>query len=347
MSLLERFLSLPLPEARIALQPTPRREDARLLVADRRLGTLSHRRISDLPTILAGGDLLVFNRSKVRKALTWLQKPTGGRVELLWLAPEPGGLWRVFGETAKLRPGLTLAGAGAMTAVVQAVRGREAWLQADIDVECWLEEFGQMPLPPYIRKRRLQAGADATLAQDAERYQTTFAQEVGSIAAPTAGLHFSPEMLAELTQHGIAHTEIVLHVGPSTFTEFEPGEAAHVRVLPEDAAISAAAVQAIAAARARGNRVLAVGTTSARSLEGLWQGLASPQPAAGAVDLTIKPGYGFRWLDALLTNFHLPGTTLRLLVAAFAGVELATQAYEAAVAEDYRFYSYGDAMLVL
>lgn len=341
------FLQLPLPDDRIAITPSGERGASRLLTLDRQSGQLADRYIADLPKVLRAGDLLVFNRSRVRKALTTFKKSSGGAVELIWLKPIAAGRWRVFGETSKLRLGQALTATDDFAIQVLAIEGREAEVAVpeQFDVEAWLERHGQMPLPPYIRKRRRSMGDVASA--DADRYQTEFARELGSIAAPTAGLHFSQALLTKLASTGVQRAEVVLHVGPGTFTEVEAERLSDVRVLPEWAEIPAETAAAVAETRRQGGRIVAVGTTSLRTLEGLWRDGQDAVATSGYVDFTARPGCPFAWVDALLTNFHLPHTSLRLLVAAFAGSANALAAYRHSSAHGgYRYYSYGDAMLI-
>ncbi|RMF16676.1 MAG: tRNA preQ1(34) S-adenosylmethionine ribosyltransferase-isomerase QueA [Candidatus Dadabacteria bacterium] len=337
---------LPLPDDRIADEPGERRDAARLLVIERGSGRIRHQTVADLPELLDANDLLVFNRSRVQPALTWLRKATGGRVELIWVEEVEPGLWRVFGGTRKLRSGLRLFGEGLEVEVVER-GGRFATLRV-VDgppIATWLEAHGAPPLPPYIRRRRRAQGLAEVRDEDYSRYQTVYASENGSIAAPTAGLHFTPELLERLATAGVAAAEVTLHVGPGTFTEVTPKEVEQVEVLPERASIPEETARALQ----QGRRVIAVGTTAARTLEALGVRARDGGVAVdGLADLTIRPGHTFRIVEGLLTNFHLPGTTLRLLVAALLGPERMLEAYQAAIAHDgYRFYSYGDAMLIL
>lgn len=343
------FLQLPLPADRIATVPSEQREAARLLRLDRHSGAITDNWIADLPKLLRPGDLLVLNRSRVRKALTIFKKTSGAAVELIWLRPITPQRWRVFGETSKLRLGMKLTSAvGNLTIQALTIEGREAEVAVDdqLDVEAWLDHYGQMPLPPYIRKRR-QLQAQPPLI-DIERYQNTYARELGSIAAPTAGLHFSQALLDALQQAGIERSEVVLHVGPGTFTEVDTMRWHEVRVSPEWAEIPEATAAAVMATRKRGGRIVAIGTTSLRTLEGLWLNNITPKKTSGFVDFTARPGHVFSWVDVLLTNFHLPQTSLRLLVAAFAGSANALAAYQHSCQHGgYRYYSYGDAMLII
>ncbi len=343
MKLLAEFLELPVPEKRIALHPPANRSDARMLVVDRRSGELAHHHVRDISKFVEPGDLWVFNQTRVRKARTWLAKANGGKVELLWLRPDPEPHWLVWGQTSRLRHGDKLSGPGTLAAEVLAINGPFATVRVDSEtsMERWLEIHGEVPLPPYIRRNR-DVPVDGS---DAQRYQTIFATQPGSIAAPTAGLHFDERLLAAMTKAGARTTRITLHVGPGTFTEVSPDQVDNVQVAPELAEIPDDAAQALSLNPAR---VVPVGTTALRTLEGLLPKGVSPAAVSGEVDLTIRPGVETRWAGAFLTNFHLPNTSLRLLVAAVAGPELAIRAYREALAEpDYRFFSYGDCMFII
>lgn len=356
---LRRFLELAIPPEQVALEPPPDRAGGRLLVAERESGGLTSTWLQQLPDWARPGDLWVLNRSRVRPGLLHLYKDSGGRVELLFLGPEPASdgafgnrsIWRAMGETRKLRPGMSLAGPAQARFEVCALAGREAVVSVpEGDFEAWLDAHGQVPLPPYIRRGR---GRDRPPAEaDRSRYQTVYARERGSIAAPTAGLHFTPELMAAMQVAGARFAEVLLHVGPATFTEVDPDMADRVRVAPERAEIPPETLEALAETRSRGGRVIPVGTTSLRTLESLLPEGGLPAGVSGAVsgmaDRTLRPGAVLHWADALLTNFHMPRTSLRLLVAAVAGTDLALQAYERALADpEWRFFSYGDAMLIV
>jgi len=329
-----------LPPERIAQHPTPERDAARLLVLDRAAGGIGHAHVRDLPSFLAPGDLLVVNVTRVLRArLRGTKLGTGGAVEAILLGPGPGsGEFRALvrgrvREGAKLRFG-------------DATDGIEAEAAPSVDGEVVLRfagdaspyRFGETPLPPYIRRPH----ADP---RDAERYQTVYAREPGSVAAPTAGLHFTRELLDALAARGVERAEVVLHVGPGTFRPLRDADLAAGRLHAEPFDLPPACAQAVARARARGGRVVAVGTTTARVLEARAAADARVAAGSGSTDLFLRPGSRFRVVDALLTNFHLPRSSLLLLVAAFAGRERVLRAYAEAVAAGYRFHSYGDAML--
>jgi len=364
-----------LPPERIAQHPAAEREAARLMLVARGVAAPPFDSVvRDLPGHLRAGDLLVVNRSRVFPArLRGRRVPEGGAVELLLVAPSaapaPGGdasevgeRWRVLARPARrLRVGQRIAlldardgadaadaggagGASSPREVVVEVSGRgDGWLEialpAGVRAIDLAERIGETPLPPYIRR------PDGPTEEDASRYQTVYAREPGSIAAPTAGLHLTESLFGRLAEMRVATAEVVLHVGPATFLAGQPGRDA-LAVEPERYEVPRATREAIARTRASGEgRVIAVGTTTTRALEsaaraGWPEGLVE-------TSLVLGPGSRFEVVQGLLTNFHLPGSSLLALVAAFAGVETARRAYEAAIARGYRFYSYGDAMLVL
>jgi S-adenosylmethionine:tRNA ribosyltransferase-isomerase len=334
-----------LPEELIAQSPPPRRADSRLMVLDRETGELEHRRFSDLTEYLRPGDVLVINDTRVRPArLIGMKKETGGRVEILLLKPLGEDRWEVLAKPARrLKPGSTiLFGNGELQAVVEGesgvAGGRIVRLAYEAeDLEALLERLGEMPLPPYIRKR----------LEDPERYQTVYARAVGSAAAPTAGLHFTPELLEEIRDKGVDIASVTLHVGLGTFRPVTAERVEEHRMHAEYYEVGEAAAERIRSARKRGGRVVAVGTTSVRTLETVAGLHGEIVPAKGWTDIFIYPGYRFRAVDALITNFHLPRSTLLMLVSAFASRRQILAAYEEAVNRRYRFFSFGDAMLIL
>jgi S-adenosylmethionine:tRNA ribosyltransferase-isomerase len=345
-------LDYDLPPGLIAQHPAARREDARLLVVERASGLLHDSSIASLGHWLRAGDALAVNETRVRPARLDVRRPSGGRVELLVVRPEPDSSsaeagarrWRVLAKPAKKAGvGTTLSiDDGCLTLEVVALGpdGERVVRVGRGSLDEALAAHGRIPLPPYIH-RPPEPG-------DRERYQTVFARVDGAVAAPTAGLHFTPALLAELAAAGVARIPVVLHVGPGTFRPVSaPDPRDHVmdeewfEVTPESAA-------ELAAVRARGGRLVSVGTTAVRALESACDASGGRLAAAsGWTRKFIVPPYAFRAVDALLTNFHLPRTTLLLLVAAFAGEELLRRAYLHAVRERYRFYSYGDAMLIV
>jgi S-adenosylmethionine:tRNA ribosyltransferase-isomerase len=331
-----------LPPDRIAQQPAPERDGARLLELSRATGALRHGHVRELPERLASGDLLVVNATRVVRARLRGRKRSGGAAEALLLAPLGAGRYRaLLRARGRQRPGLALVFEGAGQELAAEVVAVHASGEVDLAFASDAQPYalGEMPLPPYIRR-------DAPAAADAERYQTVFAREPGSVAAPTAGLHLSERLLAALDARGVARAEVVLHVGIGTFRPLGPAELAGGRLHPERFTLPAATAEAIAAARARGGRVVAVGTTTTRVLEARATQGGQVLPGDGETDLFLRPGDRFRVVDALVTNFHLPRSSLLLLVAAFAGRERVLSAYAEAVRAGYRFYSYGDAMLI-
>ena len=310
---------------------------------ERRSGTVSHRRFADFPDLVAPGDLVVLNDSRVIPARLPARRSGGGAAEVLLVARETDGAWRALVRPgARIRAGSQLALGGEDAVEVLATlpdgqrRVRLAGPGGDAAV---VARRGQVPLPPYIRR----APAEA----DRERYQTVYATEPGSVAAPTAGLHFTPAVLERLERRGAAVARLTLHVGPGTFRPVSVAEAEHHRLDPEAYVLPEATARAVAAARRAGRAVWAVGTTVTRVLEAGTDGAGGVKPAAGWTSLFIRPGHRFAVVDRLLTNFHLPRSTLLMLVCAFAGRERVLAAYAEAIKERYRFYSYGDAMLVL
>jgi S-adenosylmethionine:tRNA ribosyltransferase-isomerase len=333
-------LEYQLPAELIAQAPAPAREAARLLVLARDAG-VRHARVADLPTFLARGDLLVVNDTRVIPARVHGRRPSGGRLEILFVRPLDGdGEWEALVRGAP-RVGEAVHLADARGEWTRALGGGRWALRLALaePVVGWLERVGEVPLPPYI------ARPDGPTAEDRERYQTVYARAPGAVAAPTAGLHLTPTLLDALAAAGVATVSLTLHVGPGTFLPIRDHDLdAHV-MEPERYTLPAATVERIAAARAAGGRVVAVGTTTVRALE---SAAAEGALAAGAGEAGafIRPGHSFRVVDVLLTNFHLPRSTLLALVAAFAGWDRIRAAYEEAVRLGYRFYSYGDAMLI-
>jgi S-adenosylmethionine:tRNA ribosyltransferase-isomerase len=331
-----------LPERLIAQRPLPGRSDSRLLCLGRRSGPPRDRHVRELAQLLAPGDLLVFNDTRVIPARLYGRKATGGRVEIL--------LERVLDKRRCMaqiraskspRPGTRLLLEDGTALEVMARDGGFFELAVDAAgpaLADLLARLGHMPLPPYIER--------PDEAADQERYQTVFAREPGAVAAPTAGLHFDQPLLDRLAQRGVESTRVTLHVGAGTFQPVRTERIEDHRMHAEYLEVSEQACAAIDRARERGGRVVAVGTTAVRSLETAAAD-GELQPYAGDSRLFIYPGYTFRAVDGLLTNFHLPGSTLLMLVSAFAGRERILAAYAHAVAAEYRFFSYGDAMLIL
>lgn len=331
-----------LPPDRIAQAPPPRRDEARLMWLDRRTGAIDETPFAALAGRLRPGDLLVLNDTRVLPARLRAVKPTGGKVEIL-LLPGAGGM-AMLSTSKGIRRGTRLdLGGGAVAELLDDPReGRARIGFPGSDEASVLAAHGVMPLPPYIHR----APGDPRDPIDRERYQTVYAARDGAIAAPTAGLHFTPALFDACAARGIATARLTLHVGPGTFLPVRSADIAAHRVEPEWCEIPAPAAEAIAACRARGGRVVAVGTTVTRALE--WRAAAdgTVRPGAGACDLYLMPGHRFRAVDALVTNLHLPQSSLLILVAAFAGLGPILAAYREAIRRGFRFYSYGDAMCI-
>jgi S-adenosylmethionine:tRNA ribosyltransferase-isomerase len=327
--------------AQVAVEP---RDRSRLMVIRRDSGTWEHRTFADLPDLLEPGDLLVRNNTKVVPArLVGVRESTGGRWESLYLRTLPDGSWEVLAKT-RGHPSegeRVVVGNGlALTLLSRLGEGRWAVrAESDAPLEWLLERHGLVPLPPYIRK-----GVEA--AGDRARYQTVYAEVPGSVAAPTAGLHFTPEVFGRLDRRGVGLVDVTLHVGIGTFRPIEADRIDDHVLHAESAELTPETAETLNRRKADGSRIVAVGTTSSRVLEAAAQ-TGRFEPFCGETALYLKPGHVFRGVDALLTNFHLPRSSLLVLVSALAGVELIREAYREAVRLEYRFYSYGDAMLIL
>ena len=332
-----------LPAALIAQAPLPQRDASRLMVVDRTAGSITHRRFSDLAELMAPGDLLVANRSKVVKArLLGTRDGSGAPAEVFLLNALGDGRYEAMvSPGGKLKPGRIVHFAPDFSAEIIGVterRTRVVQLRAANGINAAIEAHGHIPLPPYIAR-----GDDAA---DVDRYQTVYAREAGSVAAPTAGLHFTPELLSALEAKGVRRAEVVLHVGAGTFKPVEAENPDEHVMHEEHYTLPVETVDAWRATRAAGHRVWAVGTTTVRSLE---SACTDGNLQAGDADTRIffRPPVRILSVDALITNFHLPRSTLIMLVAAFAGYDLTMRAYREAIAAQYRFYSYGDAMAIL
>jgi len=332
-----------LPPELIATEPLADRDASRLMTLDRLSGAVGEAVISDLPQLLQAGDLLVLNDTRVLPARLFGKKESGGGVELFLVRRVAGDdeQWDALIRASKpCRSGTRiLLSEGVVATVVVAGEGetRLVSFSGYTDFNSWLERTGQVPLPPYIRR--------APLESDRERYQTVFASERGAVAAPTAGLHFTTGLLDKIRGHGVRTATVTLHVGLGTFMPMRVEDPRQHRMHSEWYRVPEETVAAIADCRGRGGRVVAVGTTVTRALEHAAAG-ERLQPGSGETDIFIFPGYTFRVVDALITNFHLPKSTLLMLVSAFAGRENVLHAYEEAVARRFRFYSYGDAMFI-
>lgn len=331
----------PLPPERIAQTPVEPRHASRLLVLNRACAGLEQSTFWDIGEYLDPGDLLVINQTRVIPARIFAHKPTGGRVELLLLHRENGVTWQALVGGKHVSAGMRLQmEGGPPLEILQVLEGSRRLIRFETAVEPFLDQAGQMPLPPYIHTPLL----------NPERYQTVYATQPGSAAAPTAGLHFTPELMERLRNQGIGFARVTLHVGLDTFapvTEENPEE--HT-IHTEWCEVTQAVADQINTTRRAGGRIVAVGTTSVRTLE-----TAARQAVSGAAvgacsgptGLYILPGFNFQAVDALITNFHLPKSTLLMLVSAFAGRERILAAYNEAIAQEFRFYSFGDAMLIL
>jgi S-adenosylmethionine:tRNA ribosyltransferase-isomerase len=347
-----------LPPELIAQDPLPDRAASRLLVLDRASGSITHRRFRDIAELIRPEDVVVLNASRVIPARLHGTRETrnpkglpggpgkrGGAAELLLVRELPDGTWLAMGHPGgKLKPGRRVVFAeDSVVEIVEALGGglRRVRFVGALDARATLARYGEVPLPPYIRR--------APVPADAARYQTVYAEHEGSVAAPTAGLHFTPELLEDIKRKGTAVAVLDLHIGPGTFKPVEVEDVAQHPMHAEvyDVPERAAAVINERQAAGTGGRVWAVGTTVVRTLETVVDGSGRVQPGTGETALFIHPPYAFKVVDRLLTNFHLPRSTLLMLVCAFGGYEAVMQAYREAIRERYRFYSYGDAMLVV
>lgn len=348
--------SFELPEELIAQYPSDSRGESRLMclnrsrITENSINSISHHSIKELPGLLPAGALMVFNNSRVRKARIYGESSTGGRVEFLLIKPisentEPpiGKNWlAMVSKAKKQKPGKKFTFESGITGEIIGIEGshRLVGFSEPID-DLWLDKHGRMPLPPYIKRE--------DEFSDAERYQTVYSENTGSIAAPTAGLHFTGETMASLKQHGIETAFISLHVGLGTFLPVRTDDIKDHRMHSEDYEISIEAAAAINKAAAEGRPIIAVGTTSVRTLESEARRMGRPAVEAGrrSTDIFIYPGYSFGIVNHMVTNFHTPESSLLMLVSAFAGKENIDMAYKTAIKNKYHFYSYGDAMLIL
>ncbi len=331
-----------LPEELIAQTPLEKRDGSRLLHLDKESGEMEHRHFYDLPEYLRPGDCLVVNDTRVLPARLLGCRKTGGGVELVLLRDLGGGRWECLSRPGrKTKPGTELFfGDGELSATVEAVaEGGNRIVQfhyEGIFLEV-LERLGKMPLPPYIKEE----------LQDAERYQTVYSRELGSAAAPTAGLHFTPELLKQIEDMGVKICSVTLHVGLGTFRPVKEDEIEDHEMHSEFCVVTPETAETVNAVKKAGGRVIAVGTTSCRTLESFTGDDGILMPGSRWTDIFIYPGYRFKCIDGLVTNFHLPESTLVMLISALAGREHILKAYETAVQMRYRFFSFGDAMLIL
>lgn len=334
-----------LPQEQIAQYPSERRDASRLLVVDREADSLRHGHFPDIVDLIRPGDALVVNETRVFPARLNGHRAGGGAAEVFLLHPtaagpehwtalvRPGGRLRE-GKRVEIAPDLAVE-------ILEVLPGGERLIRLDtpLDPEAALDRYGEIPLPPYVHR--------AATEEDRERYQTVYARERGSVAAPTAGLHFTPELMERIEAKGARIVRLVLHVGVGTFRPVEGNEPAEHRMHSEWYHVSAEAAAAVNGARAAGGRIWAVGTTTVRTLETVADEAGLVHPGEGWTDIFIRPPYRFRAVDAMITNFHLPRSTLLMLVSAFGGYDLVMRAYADAVAQGYRFYSYGDAMALV
>jgi S-adenosylmethionine:tRNA ribosyltransferase-isomerase len=336
-----------LPASRIAQRPVEPRDASRLLVLDRRDGSLVHRTFRDVLGLIPAGDALVLNTTKVFRARLLGQRESGGPAEILLLRPAEGTPDGVHFEAmihpgGKLRPGRTVTIADGFTVEIVDTtprRTRIVKLNTAGDPMAAVEAHGHVPLPPYIER--------ADEVGDVSRYQTVYAHQAGSVAAPTAGLHFTDDLLAQLDAKGVERVNVLLHVGAGTFRPVSEDDPSLHVMHDEWCEVSADTAARLNAVRARGNKIWVVGTTGVRTLETATDAEGIVQPFRGNTNIFLRPPYQFRGVDHLITNFHLPKSTLIMLVAAFAGYDRTMAAYHTAVADEYRFYSYGDAMAII
>jgi len=327
-----------LPESSIAQTPAEPRDSSRLLVLHRESRQLEHRIFRDVTDYLNAGDLLVLNKTRVIPARIFARKETGGRVELLLLRRRDEVTWEALVGGKGLRVGrMAQVEDGPEVQIAEELNGSERLIQFSEPIEPYFSKVGNVPLPPYIHEK----------LNDPERYQTVYAKEPGSAAAPTAGLHFTPRLLEELQVKGVRVAYVTLHVGLDTFAPVNEDNPEEHKIHSEWCELTQETADAINETRARGGRVIAVGTTSVRTLESAAVGRDIISSYIGPTSLFILPGYEFKIVDVMVTNFHLPKSTLLMLVSAFAGREKILETYNLAIQEGYRFYSFGDAMLIL
>ena len=328
-----------LPESSIAQTPAEPRDSSRLLVLHRDAGELEHRIFRDVTDYLNPGDLLVLNQTRAIPARIFARKETGGRVELLLLRRHDTLIWEALVGGKGLRVGKTVkVDDGPNAEILELLEGSERLIKFSEPIEPYFSKVGNVPLPPYIHEK----------LDDPERYQTVYAREPGSAAAPTAGLHFTPRLLEELQVKGVRIAYVTLHVGLDTFAPVTEDDPEEHKIHTEWCELTRETADLINDTKVRGKRVIAVGTTSVRTLETVGnQATESIEPYVGPTSLYILPGYEFKVVDVMITNFHLPKSSLIMLVSAFAGCEKIMETYKTAVEEGYRFYSFGDVMLIL
>jgi len=341
--MLVKDFSYDLPPELIARHPVPKRDDSRLMLLDRQAGSITEDRFSNLTGYLKRGDLLVMNDTRVIPARLFGMKPSGGKVEIFLLrrvAGDPEKWECLLKASKKFQCGQDILLESGMSAVVLC-RVADNWLiefSGNEPFESWLERFGHIPLPPYLQR--------SDITSDHERYQTVMAREPGAVAAPTAGLHITTEFLAGLAAQGVETACLTLHTGLGTFQPVRVERVVEHQIHSERYNIPVETAQAVNRTKSAGGRVIALGTTTARTLEYSAQKHGSVTDGSGEADIFIYPGYRFKVVDALITNFHLPESTLLMLVSAFAGREYVFEAYREAISRGFRFYSYGDAMFI-
>ena len=332
-----------LPDRLIAQEPLEKRENSRMLVLNRASGNFSDEHFYNFPKFLQKGDVVVLNNTKVFPARLFGERETGAKAEIFLVREIKDNIWETLARPAKrLKSGKKITFANNLTAQVleKTADGRVIiQFETEGDFDKILDQIGKTPLPPYIRREPGEAD------KDRERYQTVFARERGAIAAPTAGLHFTPQILSEVKNLGVEVAEITLHVGYGTFEPVRVSDLSEHKVLPEQCEISPETAEMLNRAKAN-QRIIAVGTTTTRALETNLSKNGNFTPGKFSADLTITPGYRFKAIDGLLTNFHLPQSSLLVLVSTFTGYEFIMKAYRHAVRENYRFYSYGDCMFI-
>lgn len=331
-----------LPKELIAQKAIEPRDASRLLILERKTKKITHRHFRDIIEYLLSGDVLVINETRVIPARLFGRKvPSGGRVEIFLLKPVEDNTWEALVRPGKrVRRGDVIdIGAGILRAKIvdYTDEGRIVHFESKDNFEDVLQKLGQVPLPPYIKEK----------IDDPSRYQTVYASVSGSVAAPTAGLHFTPELLEKIKEKGVFIVPLILHVGAGTFRPVKVEKVEEHRMHREYYEVSPDAAQTINGARQKGGRIIAVGTTVVRTLESVTDDKGIIYPGRGETELFIYPGYKFKAIDALLTNFHLPRSTLLMLISAFAGLENVKAAYQEAIRERYRFYSFGDAMFIV
>ncbi len=330
-----------LPSELIAQKPSDKRGESRLLILDKDTGKLHHNNITDFPMLIEDDTLIVVNNSRVRKARIYGKSINGGKVEFLLLKKISSNSWETMvSKRKKQSEGKEFLFPAGVRGTITANSEEKTIISFSSEInDEWLDSYGHMPLPPYIKREDTQ--------EDIDRYQTVYAKNTGSVAAPTAGLHFTEDILSQLEHRNIEVVSVTLHVGPGTFIPVRTDNVEDHIMHREEYEISKDTAKRINRARRAGRKILAVGTTSVRTIESAWDMVSeSILPGKGSTDIYIYPGYNFRVTDHLLTNFHTPDSSLILLVSAFAGKDNISRAYTEAISHKYRFFSYGDAMLI-